>query len=71
MITRIRHFLTSSATLLLFTTLGAHGAVSITTPPQASTKLAGDLAVFTVQATGTGTLTYQWKKDGTDIDGAT
>ena len=31
----------------------------------------GQTTVFSVTATGSGTLTYQWKKDGTDIGGAT
>jgi formylglycine-generating enzyme len=43
----------------------------ISTPPQAQT-IAPDAPVsFTVTATGTGTLTYQWQKDGVDIPGAT
>lgn len=46
-------------------------AVTITADPQPLTRVAGDYAVFSVQATGTGTLTYQWRKDGADIPGAT
>ena len=31
----------------------------------------GETAAFTVVATGSGTLSYQWRKDGADIAGAT
>jgi hypothetical protein len=44
---------------------------SITTQPVALTKCVGDQASFTVAATGTGTLTYQWQKSGANISGAT
>jgi hypothetical protein len=40
---------------------------SISAHPQNSTKIVGQTAQFTVAATGTGTLHYQWKKDGTNI----
>ena len=43
----------------------------ITTQPAGQTVTAGQTATFTVAATGTGTLSYQWKKDGTAISGAT
>ena len=46
-------------------------APAITTQPAAQTVTAGQTATFTVQATGTPTLRYQWKKGGTNIDGAT
>ena len=42
----------------------------ITTQPAASTVCVGSVANFSVVATGTG-LTYQWRKDGADITGAT
>ena len=42
----------------------------ITTQPQAQTICAGANASFTVAATGSG-LTYQWRRNGTDISGAT
>jgi hypothetical protein len=42
----------------------------ITTQPQAQTVCAGANASFTVAATGSG-LTYQWRRNGTDISGAT
>ena len=46
-------------------------APAITTQPVAQTITAGQTATFTVMAKGTGTLTFQWKKNGTDISGAT
>jgi uncharacterized delta-60 repeat protein len=46
-------------------------AVTITSDPQPASVLAGDHVVFSAQATGTGTLTYQWMKDGEVIPGET
>src|SRR5258707_179189 len=46
-------------------------APSITTQPASRTVTAGQPAAFTVAATGTAPLTYQWKKNGTAISGAT
>ncbi|PTY06178.1 hypothetical protein DB347_12055 [Opitutaceae bacterium EW11] len=46
-------------------------APSITTQPQSATVTAGNPASFTVGASGTAPLAYQWKKDGTAISGAT
>lgn len=40
---------------------------SITTQPQSQSVLAGANAVFTVAATGQGTLTYQWSLNGTSL----
>jgi uncharacterized delta-60 repeat protein len=48
-----------------------HAAPSIITQPAALAATQGGQAVFSVCATGSGTLTYQWKKDGTPIGGAT
>lgn len=39
-------------------------------PTSASVEV-GDSVQLSIYATGTPTLTYQWRKDGTDIDGAT
>lgn len=43
----------------------------ITVQPQAVNILAGQNALFTVTATGTGPLQYQWMKNGVNIPGAT
>jgi trimeric autotransporter adhesin len=53
-------------------TIGACVTPSIiTTQPLAQTKCTGSSVTFSVVATGGGTLTYQWKKDGQNINGAT
>src|SRR5947207_14285738 len=46
-------------------------ALSITTQPASQTVTAGQMATFTVVATGTAPLSYQWMKSGTAISGAT
>src|SRR5436853_3258159 len=46
-------------------------APSITTQPASQTVTAGQMATFTVVATGTAPLSYQWRKSGTAISGAT
>jgi hypothetical protein len=46
-------------------------APSITAEPASRTVTAGQTATFTVGATGTAPLTYQWRKNGTAITGAT
>ena len=46
-------------------------APAITTQPVSQAVAAGQTASFSVVATGTEPLTYQWKKDGSDIAGAT
>jgi hypothetical protein len=46
-------------------------APSITTQPKSKTITAGQNDTFSVTATGTGTLSYQWYKNGTAISGAT
>jgi hypothetical protein len=46
-------------------------APSITTQPQSQTVNVGQTATFSVAATGTAPLSYQWQKNGTDISGAT
>jgi hypothetical protein len=45
--------------------------VSITTQPTAQTVITGNTATFSVVATGSAPLTYQWSKDGVAISGAT
>lgn len=44
---------------------------SITTQPQSQTVNVGAPVSFTVVATGTAPLSYQWKKNGADLAGAT
>lgn len=46
-------------------------APSITTQPSAASVTAGASATFTVVASGTAPLSYQWSKDGNTISGAT
>ena len=58
----------SSATL---TVNAAAVAPSITTPPANLTVTAPAQAAFSVVATGTAPLSYQWRRDGTVIPGAT
>jgi glucose/arabinose dehydrogenase len=49
----------------------ASDAPSIGTQPQNKTVAVGQPATFTVAASGTPTLSYQWQRDGVDIGGAT
>ncbi|MHC1767957.1 MAG: LamG-like jellyroll fold domain-containing protein [Verrucomicrobiia bacterium] len=44
---------------------------TITTQPISITRFVGETASFSVQAAGTGDLTYQWKLNGNNIAGAT
>ena len=44
---------------------------TITTQPASLTVTTGSSASFTVVATSSSALTYQWKKDGSDLAGAT
>jgi hypothetical protein len=46
-------------------------APSIATQPASKTVAPGQTATFTVAATGTAPMTYQWNKNGTAINGAT
>jgi len=51
---------------------GAHAQINITTQPQPVTTGTGQTATFGVVATGgSGTLTYQWQKDGFNLPGQT
>jgi hypothetical protein len=59
---------TTAATL---TVNAAAVAPSITTQPQSATVTAGTAVNFTVAAGGTSPFTYQWKKDGNNLAGAT
>ena len=44
---------------------------AVNTQPVSRTNIAGDTANFFVRAAGTIPLTYQWRFNGTDMDGAT
>lgn len=44
---------------------------AITQQPQSRAVVRGGTAIFTVVAQGTAPLTYQWRKEGTDLPGAT
>ncbi len=46
-------------------------APSITSQPSDQTVLLGETATFSVTATGTAPLSYQWQRGGADISGAT
>ncbi|MCX8517132.1 MAG: hypothetical protein ORN29_03565, partial [Rhodoferax sp.] len=52
-------------------TLNVNPTISISAQPAAQTITAGQTATFSVTATGTGTLSYQWKKNGVNITGGT
>jgi len=60
--------ISSSATLTIG---GALTPVSITVQPVAVSTTIGAAASFSVTATGDGPITYQWRKNGTNIPGAT
>lgn len=62
---------TSSAAELTVTSSSGTVAPSITTQPSSQTVAVGGSTSFTVVASGSSTLTYQWAKDGTSISGAT
>lgn len=51
--------------------LPAPTAPAIATQPQSLTVVQGNPATFTVAASGTGPLAYQWKHAGTNLPGAT
>ena len=55
----------------MLTVNAAPGAPSITQQPANQSVTAGQTATFTVMATGTAPLSYQWQKGTTNISGAT
>ncbi len=61
----------ASANAMLVVTPPAAIAPTITTQPANVFVAAGGTATFTVTATGTAPLAYQWRKNGTAITGAT
>jgi CSLREA domain-containing protein len=52
-------------------TLTVNPATGISSQPVSQTVCAGAQASFSVTASGTGPFTYQWRKNGTNIGGAT
>ncbi|MBI5767105.1 MAG: immunoglobulin domain-containing protein [Verrucomicrobia bacterium] len=60
---------TSTAVTLAVTS--GTGAPAISSQPSGTTVANGGAASFSVVATGTPAPTYQWRKDGTDLAGAT
>ncbi|MFA5344628.1 MAG: hypothetical protein WC381_11795, partial [Kiritimatiellia bacterium] len=52
-------------------TLTVNSAPAITSQPANKTVTSGQTAAFSVTASGTAPLTYQWRKNGTAISGAT
>lgn len=58
----------SSATVM---ELASSTAVVISTQPQSQSIRAGFAATFSVVASGTGTISYQWRRNAVDIAGAT
>src|SRR5215472_12260846 len=54
-----------------FTASGTAVLPGITTQPASQTVTAGQTATFTVVASGTAPLSYQWQKNGANIAGAT
>jgi hypothetical protein len=50
---------------------GAPGLVQVTTSPVSQTVSQGNAATFSVVVTGLGPITYQWRKNGAAITGAT
>jgi hypothetical protein len=57
--------------LTLTVSSGASVAPAVTTQPKSQAVTAGQTATFNVAATGTAPMTFQWKKNGTAIGGAT
>ena len=56
---------------LVVSTISFAQAASITTPPSSQNVSLGQPFSLSVVATGTGTITYQWQKDGVNIPAAT
>ena len=63
--------ITSNTALLTVNAAVAGSVPAISAQPAAATATVGRTATFTVTATGTGPLSYQWSRNGTAIAGAT
>jgi glucose/arabinose dehydrogenase len=61
----------SSTGILARITFSGSQAPSITTQPSSTTVSAGQPATFSVAASGTAPLSYQWQRNGANIAGAT
>ncbi len=61
---------TATSNQAILTVNSAPVAPTITTQPANQTVAAGQTATFSVVATGTAPLTYQWQKNGSAISGA-
>jgi hypothetical protein len=61
---------TGATTITVLGTASSSAAPAITTQPKSTSVNAGQTATFTVVATGTATLNYQWSKNGTAVTGA-
>jgi hypothetical protein len=60
---------TTSASL--YVAVSRPAAPVIATPPATQVVALDQVVTFSVVATGSGTLTYQWRRDGADVAGAT
>src|SRR5260221_498732 len=60
-----------TSSVVTLTVNAAAVAPTITTQPASQTVTAGQTATFTVTASGTAPLSYQWQKNGVNISGAT
>ena len=65
------YFLSRSNSAVYKITYTSSSAPVITGQPQSRTVAAGSSTTFTVTATGTPPLSYQWRKNGVNITGAT
>lgn len=54
----------------IFRALSYVGDIAITVQPSSGVRTVGGSITFSVTATGTPTLTYQWRKNGSNISGA-
>lgn len=61
----------ATSTTATLTVTNAAVAPTIVTQPASATALIGGSATFSVAASGTAPFTYQWRKDGAAISGAT
>ncbi len=64
------NFINAQQTVSTATVTGQPVTATITTQPQTQNKCLGSSVTFSVAATGTALVTYQWKKGGADISGA-